>query len=60
MLGGNIFYNASAFKLKLNKMENSVPELHWPLFKSSEALGSSTWLVAAVLDDAGRAEWSVS
>ena len=60
MLHGNISYNASTFKLKLDTVGNSVPELHWPLFKCCEALESSMWLMATILDSADTAEWSVS
>ena len=59
MLHGNISYNASTFKLKLDTIGNLVPELHWPLFKLCEALESSMWLMATILDSADRAKWSV-
>ena len=60
VLHENISYYASTFKLKLDTIGNSVPELHWPLFKCCEALESSMWLMATILDSADRAKWSVS
>ena len=59
VLHGNLSYDASTFKLKLDIVGNSV-ELHWPLFKCCEALESSMWLMATISDGADRAEWSVS